>query len=97
MVDGEPVVYSTAAIEEENAKLGYEIGAAYPQFEGRAAVVQKLNAAIMALVTREAAAFRNNAKEWAQGKRGGREARRSGVCEPDERQLRHCSRPITEC
>lgn len=69
-LDGEVIVYSTALIDDDNKKLGYEIGAAYPQFEGgRAGAVQKLNAEIKALVSRQAAEFRKQAKEWMQENR----------------------------
>lgn len=69
-VNGEPIVYSTSGIQEEDAKRGYAITAAYPKFEGGGrSVVAKLNAEIERLVTTRVAEFRKLAEEWTRDRR----------------------------
>lgn len=66
-VNGETIVYATAGIQDEDAKRGYAIAAAYPKFEGGSrSVVAKLNAEIERLVTKRVADFRKQAEEWTR-------------------------------
>ena len=73
-VAGRAIVYTTAAVQEEDAKLGYSVAAGYPQFDGPAAIVETANAAIKAMVTKEVGEFKKQARDWMRDRRAERGA-----------------------